>query len=287
MKWEGNRQSDNVEDRRGRGGRRAGGIGLGTIVLGLVASYFLGINPMTAINAINGVQGALPSSQEAPSEAETVAQDRSTVFVRTVMADTEDTWSKIFAASGERYPAPKLVLYNAATPTACGDGQAAMGSFYCPADQKVYLDLDFFTTLERQLQSPGEFAKAYVIAHEVGHHIQKIMGTTDKIDAMRGRVDAATQNEYSVRLELQADCYAGVWANHADAQRQILENGDIEAAMNAAQQIGDDTLQKKSQGYIVPDSFTHGTSAQRMRWFNTGLQSGRVQDCQTFEAKTL
>ena len=287
MKWEGNRQSENVEDRRGSTGRRAGGIGLGTIVLGLVASYFLGINPMTAINAINGVQEALPSSQEAPTEQQTAAQDRSTAFVRTVMADTEDTWSKIFAASGQRYPAPKLVLYNSSTPTACGDGQSAMGPFYCPADEKVYLDLDFFTTLERQLQSPGEFAKAYVIAHEVGHHIQKIMGTTDKIDAMRGRVSAATQNEYSVRLELQADCYAGVWAHHADAQRQILENGDIEAAMNAAQQIGDDTLQKKSQGYIVPDSFTHGTSAQRMRWFNTGLQSGRVQDCDTFQAKTL
>ena len=287
MKWEGNRQSENVEDRRGGGGRRVGGIGLGTIVLGLVASYFLGINPMTAINAINGVQGALPSSQEAPSEQQAAAQDRSTVFVRTVVADTEDTWGKIFAASGERYPAPKLVLFSSSTPTACGDGQAAMGPFYCPADQKVYLDLDFFNTLERQLQSPGEFAKAYVIAHEVGHHIQKIMGTTDKIDAMRGRVEAATQNQYSVRLELQADCYAGVWAHHADAQRQILENGDIEAAMNAAQQIGDDTLQKKSQGYVVPDSFTHGTSAQRMRWFNTGLQSGRVQDCQTIQAKTL
>ena len=287
MKWEGNRQSENVEDRRGGGGRRVGGIGLGTIVLGLVASYFLGINPMTAINAINGVQGALPSSQEAQTEQQTAAQDRSTVFVRTVVADTEDTWSKIFAANGERYPAPKLVLFSSSTPTACGDGQAAMGPFYCPADQKVYLDLDFFNTLERKLQSPGEFAKAYVIAHEVGHHIQKIMGTTDKIDAMRGRVDAATQNQYSVRLELQADCYAGVWAHHDDAQRQILENGDIEAAMNAAQQIGDDTLQKKSQGYVVPDSFTHGTSAQRMRWFNTGLQSGRVQDCQTFEAKTL
>ena len=287
MKWEGNRQSENVEDRRGGGGRRVGGIGLGTIVLGLVASYFLGINPMTAINAINGVQGALPSSQEAPGEQQAAAQDRSTVFVRTVVADTEDTWGKIFAASGERYPAPKLVLFSSSTPTACGNGQAAMGPFYCPADQKVYLDLDFFNTLERQLQSPGEFAKAYVIAHEVGHHIQKIMGTTDKIDAMRGRVDAATQNQYSVRLELQADCYAGVWAHHADAQRQILENGDIEAAMNAAQQIGDDTLQKKSQGYVVPDSFTHGSSAQRMRWFNTGVQSGRVQDCDTFRAKAL
>lgn len=288
MKWEGNRQSENVEDRRGAGGvRRAGGIGLGTIVLGLVASYFLGINPMTAINAINGVQGALPASQEAPAEGASAAQDRNTVFVRTVVADTEDTWGKIFAASGQRYPAPKLVLYNAATPTACGTGQAAMGPFYCPGDQKVYLDLDFFTTLERQLNSPGEFAKAYVIAHEVGHHLQKIMGTSDQVDALRGKVDAATQNQYSVRLELQADCYAGVWAHHADAQRQILENGDIEAAMNAAQQIGDDTLQKKSQGYVVPDSFTHGSSAQRMRWFNTGLQSGRVQDCDTFQAKAL
>lgn len=288
MKWEGNRQSENVEDRRGAGGvRRAGGIGLGTIVLGLVASYFLGINPMTAINAINGVQGALPASQEAPAEQQAAAQDRNTVFVRTVVADTEDTWGKIFAASGERYPAPKLVLFSSSTPTACGNGQAAMGPFYCPADQKVYLDLDFFNTLERQLQSPGEFAKAYVIAHEVGHHLQKIMGTSDQVDALRGKVDTATQNQYSVRLELQADCYAGVWAHHADAQRQILENGDIEAAMNAAQQIGDDTLQKKSQGYIVPDSFTHGSSAQRMRWFNTGLQSGRVQDCDTFRAKAL
>ena len=288
MKWDGNRTSDNVEDRRSGGGGRpvfgGRGIGVGTIVIALLGGWIFGINPLTILGLLSGGQPA--QVQQGPAQRPP-ADDRMAQFVSTVLADTEDVWSDVFTQGGARYQQPKLVLFRGATATACGQGQAAMGPFYCPADQKVYIDLGFYETLKNQLGAPGEFAQAYVIAHEVGHHLQKIMGTSDQVDALRGKVDTATQNQYSVRLELQADCYAGVWAHHADAQRQILENGDIEAAMNAAQQIGDDTLQKKSQGYVVPDSFTHGTSAQRMRWFNTGLQSGRVQDCQTFQAKTL
>ena len=211
------------------------------------------------------------------------ADDKMAAFVSTVLADTEDVWKQQFSAGGSAYREPKLVLFRGATATACGAGQAAMGPFYCPGDQKVYIDLGFYETMKTRLGAPGDFAQAYVIAHEIGHHVQNLMGITDKVDGMRQRVSEAQGNALSVRLELQADCFAGVWAHHAQRSRQILEQGDVEEALNAASQIGDDTLQRKSQGTVVPESFTHGTSAQRVGWFRRGLQSGSVRECNTFD----
>ena len=293
MKWEGNRQSDNVEDRRddgGGGGFRAGGgggrrVGLGTIVIALVAGWALGINPLTILGVLGGGDMA-PVSQQAPAQRPP-PDDRMAQFVSTVLADTEDVWKDVFKQGGAQYQEPKLVLFRGATPTACGTGQAAMGPFYCPGDQKVYIDLRFYQTLRDELGAPGEFAQAYVVAHEVGHHVQNLLGISDKMDAMRGRVSEKEYNALSVRLELQADCFAGLWAKKSNDSRQTLEGGDIEAAMNAAAKIGDDALQQKAQGRIVPDSFTHGTSAQRVRWFNVGLQSGNMKACDTFSAKKL
>lgn len=288
MKWEGNRTSDNVEDRRSSGGgpvRGGRSIGIGTIVIALLGGWIFGINPMTILGFLGG--GA-PTAQVQQGPAQRPpADDRMAQFVATVLADTEDVWTKVFSQGGARYQEPKLVLFRGATATACGQGQAAMGPFYCPADQKVYIDLGFYETLKNQLGAPGEFAQAYVIAHEVGHHVQNLLGISDKVDSQRGRVSQVQYNQLSVKLELQADCFAGVWANHAQSARQILENGDIEAAMNAAAKIGDDALQKQSQGRVVPDSFTHGSSAQRVRWFKQGLQNGSVQGCDTFSARTL
>ena len=292
MKWEGNRQSDNVEDRRddgGGGGFRAGGggrsVGLGTIVIALVAGWALGINPLTILGVLDGSDMA-PVSQQAPAQRPQ-SDDRMAQFVSTVLADTEDVWKDVFKEGGAQYQEPKLVLFRGATPTACGTGQAAMGPFYCPGDQKVYIDLRFYQTLRDELGAPGEFAQAYVVAHEVGHHVQNLLGISDKMDAMRGRVSEKEYNALSVRLELQADCFAGLWAKKSNDSRQTLEGGDIEAAMNAAAKIGDDALQQKAQGRIVPDSFTHGTSAQRVRWFNVGLQSGNMKACDTFSAKKI
>ena len=288
MKWDGNRTSDNVEDRRSGGGGRPvfGGrsIGIGTIVIALLGGWALGINPLTILGLLSG--GPPAQVQQAPAQRPP-ADDQMARFVSTVLADTEDVWTAIFSQGGGRYQQPKLVLFRGATATACGTGQAAMGPFYCPADQKVYIDLGFYETLKNQLGAPGEFAQAYVIAHEVGHHVQNLLGISEKVDQQRGRVSQAQYNQLSVRLELQADCFAGVWANHAQSARQILENGDIEAAMNAAAKIGDDALQKQSQGRVVPDSFTHGTSAQRVRWFNNGLQNGSVKGCDTFSTRSL
>ncbi|WP_027995207.1 KPN_02809 family neutral zinc metallopeptidase [Simplicispira psychrophila] len=289
MKWEGNRESDNVEDRRSSGGGGSplfGGrsIGVGTIVIALLGGWIFGINPLTILGLLSGGQPA--QVQQAPAH-KPPADDKMASFVSTVLADTEDVWTDVFSKGGARYQDPKLVLFRGATPTACGTGQAAMGPFYCPADQKVYIDLGFYETLKNQLGAPGEFAQAYVIAHEVGHHVQNLLGISEKVDQQRGRVSQAQYNQLSVKLELQADCFAGVWANHAQSARQILENGDIEAAMNAAAKIGDDALQKQSQGRVVPESFTHGTSAQRVRWFNNGLQNGSVKECDTFSARTL
>ena len=287
MKWEGNRTSDNVEDRR-RGGGMLGagkrGIGVGTIVIALLGSWIFGINPLTILGLLSGGEPA--QVQQGPAQRPP-ADDRMGQFVSTVLADTEDVWGDVFRQGGAQYQQPKLVLFRGATSTACGQGQAAMGPFYCPADQKVYIDLGFYETLKNELGAPGEFAQAYVIAHEVGHHVQNLLGISEKVDSQRGRVSQVQYNQLSVKLELQADCFAGVWANHAQSARQILENGDIEAAMNAAAKIGDDALQKQSQGRIVPDSFTHGTSAQRVRWFNNGLKNGSVQGCDTFSARTL
>jgi hypothetical protein len=294
MKWEGNRESDNVEDRRGDdgggGGFGIGGrsIGIGTIAIALVASYFFGVDPRTVIGLING-GGPAPqttqSTQTTPPNPQT--EDRETRFVRTVLADTEDTWSTIFQKAGQSYVKPRLVIFSGRTPTACGTGQTATGPFYCPGDRKIYIDLSFFRLMQQRFHVSSDFAQAYVIAHEVGHHVQNLMGIMDKVDAQRQRDNEREANALSVRVELQADCFAGVWAKNADRARSILEQGDVESALNAATAIGDDALQKQAQGYVVPDSFTHGTSAQRVRWFRRGLDSGQVSACNTFQAASL
>ncbi|HMM84223.1 MAG: neutral zinc metallopeptidase [Gammaproteobacteria bacterium] len=290
MKWEGHRRSDNVEDRRagGGGGMRLGGgrgIGLGTIVIALLAGWLFGINPLTLLGILGGGDVAVPGAQ-APATAPP-ADDGQAAFVATVLADTEDVWNAQLRANGAAYREPTLVLFRGATRSACGVGQAAMGPFYCPADEKVYIDLGFFDTLHQRLGAPGDFAQAYVIAHEVGHHVQNLIGITDRVDAMRGRVGEAQMNALSVRVELQADCLAGVWAHHSQRGKRWLEQGDLEEAMNAAARIGDDALQHRSQGYVVPESFTHGTSAQRQRWFRRGFDGGSMAQCNTFEAQAL
>ncbi len=293
MRWQGNRQSDNVEDRRGEGGGGGmgsliggRGIGLGTVAIALVAGWIFGINPLTVLGVLNGGGGAQEATQRAPAH-KPPADDRQAAFVSTVLADTEDVWREQFRAQGSAYRLPHLVLFRGATGTACGRGQSAMGPFYCPADERVYIDLGFYDTLRDKLGAPGDFAQAYVIAHEVGHHVQNLLGVTAKVDAQRGRIGEAKANALSVRLELQADCLAGVWAFHANQSRQVLERGDIEQALNAAAQIGDDTLQRRSQGTVVPESFTHGTSAQRANWFRRGVNGGRMADCETFDARQL
>jgi predicted metalloprotease len=294
MKWEGNRQSDNVEDaREDGGGRRPGirlgggrGIGLGSIAVALVAGWVFGINPLTVLGLLSGGDpGGAPPAAQAPA-GKPPADDTMARFVSTVLADTEDVWREQFKAMGGTYREPKLRLFRGSQPTACGRGEAAMGPFYCPGDEKVYIDLAFYDTLRTRLGAPGDFAQAYVIAHEVGHHVQHLMGMTAKVDGMRGRVSQAQQNALSVRLELQADCFAGVWAHHAQAARQVLEQGDVEEALNAASRIGDDALQQQSQGTVRPETFTHGSSAQRVSWFRRGLQSGSVAQCDTFDSRT-
>lgn len=295
MKWEGNRQSDNVEDRRsdGGGGFSGGGgflggrsIGIGTIVVALVGGWVFGINPLTILGLLSGGSPPAQVQQQGPAK-KPPADDRMAAFVSTVLADTEDVWTTVFTQAGGTYKAPRLVLFRGATQTACGQGQAAMGPFYCPSDQKVYIDLDFYETLKNRLGAPGEFAQAYVIAHEVGHHVQNQLGISAKVDQMRGRVSKVEYNALSVRQELQADCFAGVWAYHANNARHILEGGDIESAMNAAAKIGDDALQRSSGGAVVPESFTHGTSAQRQRWFQAGITTGNIKSCDTFSARNL
>jgi len=255
-------------------------------VVALVGGWIFGINPITILNMLSGGGGMEQVQQQAPAQRPP-ADDRMAKFVSTVLADTEDVWKDVFSQGGKAYQEPRLVLFRGTTPTACGTGQSAMGPFYCPGDQKVYIDLVFYETLRNQLGAPGDFAQAYVIAHEVGHHVQNLLGITTKMEQMRSRVSTVQYNALSVRLELQADCLAGVWAHHAHNARQILDNGDVEEAMNAAAKIGDDALQRAGGGAVVPDSFTHGTSAQRQRWFNTGLQGGSVKGCDTFAAKNL
>ena len=282
MRLDNQDESSNVEDRRGSGVRMGGGIGIGTIALALVAMYF-GVDPSLVMNLGQGM------GQNAQVESKAIPQDDPAAkFVAKVLGSTEQTWGKIFQNSGQQYPAPKLVLFSGQTPTACGSGQAGMGPFYCPGDQKVYIDLSFYQEMKERFHAPGDFAQAYVIAHEVGHHIQNLMGTSSKVQQARQSArNEAESNAYSVRLELQADCYAGVWAHHADGANRILEAGDVEEAMTAAAAIGDDALQKQAQGYAVPDSFTHGTSQQRQRWFNQGLKLGDVNKCDTFNVATL
>jgi uncharacterized protein len=292
MKWEGQRQSDNVEDRRGQPGRLGGGriggrgVGVGTIVVALLAGWVFGINPLTVLGLLSGGGTEVSQAPQAPA-AKPPPQDRQATFVSTVLASTEDVWTAQFRASGGTYQAPRLVLFRQATPTACGTGEAAMGPFYCPGDRKVYLDLEFFDTLRARLGAPGDFAQAYVVAHEVGHHVQNLLGVTDKADALRRQGSRAQANAFSVRVELQADCLAGVWAHHSQQAKGWLEQGDVEEALNAASQIGDDNLQRQSQGRVVPESFTHGTSAQRVRWFQRGLKSGSAGQCDSLSAREL
>ena len=285
MRFDNSRESSNVEDRRGGGGGGmpigGRGIGLGTIVLALVAMYF-GVDPSVVLN--QAVQAPAPSASR---PAGPPANDAETVFIRHVLAETEDTWTQLFRAGGKEYVEPTLVLFTGATRTACGVGQAAMGPFYCPADRKVYIDLAFYQELKTRFKAPGDFAQAYVIAHEVGHHVQNLLGISGKVQAARERAGEREANALSVRLELQADCLAGVWAKNADAARGILEAGDVDEALRAATAIGDDSLQKQAQGYAVPDSFTHGSAEQRVRWFRRGMESGQLNACNTFQARAL
>jgi uncharacterized protein len=271
MRWQGRRQSDNVEDRRGMPvGRVAVGGGLGTIVLLLVV-MLLGGDPQALLQQMQGPAGNPAAGPRQVDPAEQPLKD----FVSVVLADTEDVWRELFQKQvGRDYREPKLVLYTGEVQSACGFASAAMGPFYCPGDEKVYLDLSFCEELQTKYRAPGDFAVAYVLAHEVGHHVQNLIGYSDLVDEQRGRVSKAKQNELSVRLELQADYLAGVWAHHAERTKKILESGDVQEALDAASAVGDDRLQKQAQGYIVPDSFTHGTSAQRSRWFRLGLQTG-------------
>jgi len=289
------RESDNVEDRRGQSGRGMpggirigrGGLGVGTIVLALVASYFLGIDPRVVMGVLGGMEGGATTQVQAPAEPAGKPSDELGRFVAVVLADTEDTWRAIFRQGGETYREPKLVLFSGVYPTACGMGQSAAGPFYCPLDEKVYIDLSFFRQLHERFRAPGDFAQAYVIAHEVGHHVQKLLGIMEQTARLRQRMSEQEYNQVSVRVELQADCFAGVWAHHAHRERKILEPGDLDEALRAASAIGDDVLQKRSKGYVVPDSFTHGSAAQRVRWFRVGFDSGSMQACNTFEAREL
>ena len=283
MRWKDGRRSDNVEDQRGFGVRQGAiGGGIGVLII-VVIGLLMGADPSTLLNAITTESGSVDSTPVVLTAAENESAD----FVSVVLADTEDTWQAIFTEKGMVYTKPKLVMFTGQVDSACGSAQSAMGPFYCPNDQKVYIDLSFYQELKDQLGAPGDFAQAYVIAHEVGHHVQNLLGTSEEVQRLQGQSNEVTANKYSVMLELQADCYAGVWANHADKSRHIIETGDIEEAMNAAAKIGDDALQKQSQGYVVPDSFTHGTSAQRMKWFNAGLESGDCNSCDTFNATVV
>ena len=291
MRMDDYRNSDNVEDRRGSsmggGGVRLGGgrLGLGTIAIALVASYFLGVNPLTVINMLAG--GGMPAiEQQAPAAAPPV-DDPTAQFVSKVLASTEDTWNTAFREMGRQYQEPKLVLFSGLTPTACGTGQSAMGPFYCPGDQKVYIDLSLFREMKEKFRAPGDFAQAYVIAHEVGHHVQHLLGISDQVQRARQQAGDEEANALSVRLELQADCLAGVWGKRTDNMANILDPGDLQAALTAAAAIGDDRLQQQAQGHIVPESFTHGSSEQRMRWFKRGFDSGDMNQCNTFNNRPL
>lgn len=284
MRWGDGRRSDNVEDRRGSSvSRGVVGGGIGTVILVLVAMYF-GVDPSVVLNmAPTGTnRPAVTGSAARPADENKMAE-----FVSVVLADTEDTWSDLFKQGGQVYQEPKLVLFTGAVQSACGTADAAVGPFYCPGDRKVYIDLAFYQQLKDRFRAPGDFAQAYVIAHEVGHHVQNLLGISNKVQDARSRSSEKEGNRLSVRLELQADCFAGVWANHADKARHILESGDVEEALNAASAIGDDHLQNTTQGTVVPDAFTHGSSEQRVRWFKNGLSTGDINQCNTFSANNL
>jgi uncharacterized protein len=309
MLWRDRRESSNVEDRRGEGGgggfgrgggfrvpigmggRRGGGIGIGGLIIILLISWALGINPLSLLDGsgtmtLPGDTSDSASSMGRPSPGNAPAQDEMSRFVRVVLADTEDTWQEIFQQSGQNYPDPILVLFSGSARSACGFASAASGPFYCPGDRKLYIDLAFYEELRRRFDAPGDFAQAYVIAHEVGHHVQNLIGVLPKFAQMRQTMGQAEANAMSVRVELQADCFAGIWGRYA-ADKGILEPGDLEEALNAASQIGDDAIQRRSQGYVVPESFNHGSSQQRQRWFKRGFEAKSVKACDTFNANPL
>jgi predicted metalloprotease len=290
MKMDGQEESQNVEDVRGSSGgfRPIHGVGLGTLAIALIGGWWLGINPLEILGLLSGDRSA--SQQTAPTQpaASTTGDDPQVKFVSQVLRSTETVWTADFRERGETYVYPKLRLFRDSYPTACGMGEAAAGPFYCGEDRIVYLDLGFFDVMTQQLGAPGQFAHAYVIGHEVGHHVQNLLGILGKVNAQREQASEAQANALSVRLELQADCFAGVWATRSQQQQGWrLEPGDVESALNAASQIGDDTLQRRARGTVVPDSFTHGTSAQRVAWFKRGLASGQVAGCDTFSAEPL
>ena len=324
MRWRGGRESQNVEDRRDEGGGfsfpgggvtfpsgggsgRGGGIGILGILIILGLLWFFGIDPTVLMQGGGPGEDNFPNIQFPQSRPDTTnfpvpgqetqgpplqhpktaSEDELKQFVGVVLADTEDVWQDLFARYGQRYSDPKLVLYTGAIGSACGTGQAAMGPFYCPSDEKVYIDLDFYHELKNRFKAPGDFAQAYVIAHEIGHHVQKLLGIMDQVEAARQRMGQADANALQVRVELQADCLAGVWANHAQESKDIIEPGDIDEALNAASAIGDDRIQRQTQGYVVPDAFTHGSSAQRVRWFKRGYEGGKLENCDTFNTDQL
>lgn len=291
MRWQDLRRSSNIEDRRGMGGfgggfRIGGGgiggrLGIGGVVIVLLASAIFGIDPRILLDG--GMPVPVEQSRPSSNPADKEARD----FVAAVLGDTEQTWGELFRRNGQTYREPRLVLFSGAVDSACGFAQSAMGPFYCPPDQRIYIDLSFFAELRQRFRAPGDFAQAYVIAHEVGHHVQNLLGIAERVRTAQQRLPRAQANAYQVRMELQADCFSGLWAHHADRARRVLEEGDIEEALNAASAIGDDRLQRQAQGRVVPDSFTHGTSAQRVRWFRRGLESGELKTCDTFGADAL
>jgi predicted metalloprotease len=284
LRWKGRKQSAHVEDRRGvRAGPKLAGGGIGLLVL-VGVGLFLGVDPSALMQIVQTQQQSAPP---APTGQTTALEDEQAQFVAVVLADTEDTWNAIFRSAGRDYREPKLVLFSGSVRSACGFAQAAMGPFYCPADQKVYIDLSFYSDLQNRFRAPGDFAQAYVIAHEVGHHVQTLLGVSEQVQRKKAQLSKVEANQLSVRQELQADCLAGIWAHHADRTRNLLERGDIEEGLNAASAIGDDRLQKQSQGYITPESFTHGSSAQRVEWFKRGYQTGDVNACDTFSESRL
>jgi predicted metalloprotease len=301
MLWRSGRRSDNIEDQRGAGGgfgggggmRMGGGIGGVGLLIVIVVGLFFGVDPSALLSQIEGGSPDVGYQQDQQSTSQRTdggggnlaANDEEKDFVSAVLADTEDTWTGIFHDMGRTYVDPHLVLFSDEVQSACGFAETAMGPFYCPGDSKVYIDLAFYDELKSRFEAPGDFAQAYVIAHEVGHHVQHLLGITDQVERMQGGQSGA--NGISVRVELQADCFAGVWAYHANQERKVIEPGDIEEALNAAAAVGDDRLQQQGQGRIVPDSFTHGSSAQRVRWFKTGFSRGELGDCDTFKAKNL
>jgi len=309
MQWRGRRQSSNIEDRRGMGGgggmrfpgglgggmggggmRRGGGMGIFGILILFGVCWLLGINPLALLSGDPGGGGYVeeqPPQSAGGGNFSSPQEEELKDFVAVVLAETEDTWNKILPQIGEQYREPKLVLFSGGAQSGCGFAQSAVGPFYCPADEKVYLDLGFFEELSRRLGAPGDFAQAYVIAHEVGHHVQTVLGIENQVRQARANMSESEGNALSVQVELQADCFAGVWAHDAHQKSGLLEPGDIEEALGAASAVGDDTLQRQSTGHVVPDSFTHGSSAQRTRWFETGYRSGNIEDCDTFNASSL